>query len=274
MEVSGTDLIALLRTLEVLKPYLNEIVVVGGWVPFLYRKYGELPSHHLSIRTMDIDLAVPRKLDECGRPTIDDLLSRAGYAVDFYGAEISIVKYRLDFPAAKVEFITPEVGRPGKVSVKVQQGLTAQALRYVQILLENTAEIRITETLPDLDVDLIVRLPSPGAFVYQKGLTLSRRHPKDKVSKDLYYIFDFLDSSIELRNSILIDIDSLRGRYATSWVRTFLGNLERYFPEENAEGPALIATQYTGPMNVATFRNYTHRLFRYVIRDLYAIAAQ
>jgi len=271
VEVRETDVMSLLITLDVLKPYLNEIVVVGGWVPFLHRKYGGLPSRHPAIRTVDIDLVVPRKLDECGRPTIDELRSRAGYVVHIYGSEISAVKYELAFPPAELEFLTPEVGRPGRASLMVQHGLTAQALRYLQILLENTAEIHISETLRNLTVDLVARLPSPGAFVYQKGLALSRRH--SSVPKDLYYILDFLDSSIELRDSILTDIDSLRGRYATSWFRTFLRNLERYFPEQNAVGPALVATQYEGPMPVATFRNYAHRIFRHLIRDLRGLAA-
>lgn len=69
MEVSETDLLSLLRTMDVLKTYLREIVIVGGWVPFLYRRYGHIPSRHPSVRTMDIDVAVPGRLEELGRPT-------------------------------------------------------------------------------------------------------------------------------------------------------------------------------------------------------------
>ena len=54
MEVNESDLLSLFRTLDTLKPYLGEIVIVGGWVPFLYRKYGEIPARHPSVRTMDI----------------------------------------------------------------------------------------------------------------------------------------------------------------------------------------------------------------------------
>lgn len=272
MGVSEPDLLSLLKTLEVLKPYLKEIVIVGGWVPLLYRRYGQLPSRHPSVRTMDIDVAVPRRLEERGRPTINELLTSAGYEVRIYGSDIPVVKYELTFPVAEIEFLTPEVGRPGRSVLTVQRGFSAQALRYLQILLENTKEIKIEDTLSSLTVNLVVRVPSPGAFVYQKGLTLSRRH--SKVPKDLYYIFDLLDSSIELRNSILAEIDWLRRRYATRWFRDFLRNLDKYFPEASAEGPALVATQYNGPMPTETFRNYTHRVFRDFVRTLQEIAAQ
>lgn len=272
MEVSETDLLAFLKTIEVLKPYLKEIVIVGGWVPLLYRRYGRIPSRHPSVRTMDIDVAVPRHLEERRRPTIDELLSSAGYQVRVHGLDISIVKYELEFPVAEIEFLTPEVGRPGKATITVQRGLTAQALRYLQILLENTKDIEINDTVSGLDVSLVVRVPSPSAFVYQKGLTLSSRH--SKVSKDLYYIFDLLDSSTELRDSILAEINSLRSRYAAKWFRSFIRNLNRYFPELGAEGPALVAMQYSGPMPTETFRNYAHHTFRNFIQALQQIKAQ
>ena len=272
MEVSKTDLLSLLKTLEVLKLYLKEIVIVGGWVPFLYRRYGHMPSRHPSIRTMDIDVAVPRRLEERGRPTIDELLSCAGYKVRIYGSDISVVKYELTAPVIEIEFLTPEVGRPGRPSTLVQRGLTAQALRYLQILLENTKEIEINDTLSGADVNLVVRVPSPGAFIYQKGLTLPRRH--SKVSKDLYYIFDLLDSSTESRDSILVEINSLQSQYAARWFRNFLRNLDKYFPEVGAEGPVLVAAQYNGHLPIETFRNYAHRVFRDFIRTLQGNAAQ
>jgi len=266
VEVSENDFLSLLKTLGILKPYLKEIVIVGGWVPPLYRRYGQMPSRHPSVRTMDIDVAVPRRLDEGRRPTIDELLSSAGYEMRIYGSDISVVKYELSSPVAEIEFLTPEVGRPGRPALTVQRGLSAQALRYLQILLENTREIEVKDTLSSLTVNLAVRVPSPGAFVYQKGLTLSRRH--SKVPKDLYYIFDLLDSSAELLDSILAEINSLRSQYATRWFQHFLKNLDKYFPEVSAQGPALVATQYNGPMPIETFRNYTHRIFRDFIKAL------
>lgn len=276
MEASKTDLLSLLKAIDVLAPYMDEIVVVGGWVPFLYNRYGQMPSPHPLLRTMDIDVVVPRHLEERGRLTIDELLSRAGYEARIYGSDVPVVKYELTSPVTEIEFLTPEIGKPGKAALAVQRGLTAQALRYLQILLENTKKIKINDTIYGSDISLVVTVPSPGAFIYQKGLTLSpsSRRPSTKVSKDLYYIFSFVDSCKELRDSIPAEINALQSRYAARWFRSFISNLNKYFPESGGEGPALVATQYSGHMPAETFRNYAYRTFRGFVQALQEIAAR
>jgi hypothetical protein len=273
---SETDLLSLLKTIGVLAPYLEEIVIVGGWVPFLYNRYGQMPSPHPLLRTMDIDVVGPRRVNERGRPTIDELLFRAGYRARVSGSDVPAVKYELTSPATEIEFLTPEVGRPGKAVRAVQHGLTAQALRYLQILLENTKRIEISDTIEGSDISLVVTVPSPGAFIYQKGLTLSpsSRRSSAKVDKDLYYIFSFVDSSRGLRDSIATEIDSLRSRYAAKWFRSFIKNLNAYFPESGGEGPRRVAKLYTGDIPAAIFRNYAHRTFRDFIQALQEIVAR
>lgn len=276
MEARKTDLLSLLKALKVLAPYLDEIVIVGGWVPFLYHRYGQMPSPHPLLRTMDIDVVVPRHVEERERPTIDELLSRAGYEARIYGSDVPVIKYELTSPVTEIEFLTPEVGKPGKAALTVQRGLTAQALRYLQILLENTKKMEISDTIDGSDISLVVTVPSPGAFIYQKGLTLSpsSRRSSTKVDKDLYYIFSFVDSSRELRDSIPAEINFLRSRYPAKWFRKFINNLNDYFPESGGEGPARVAKLYTGRLPTATFRNYAHRTFREFIQALQEIAAQ
>lgn len=276
MEVNETELLSLLNAIKVLIPYLDEIVIVGGWVPFLYHRYSQMPSPHPLLRTMDIDVVVPRHVEEHGRPTIDELLSRAGYQARISSLDVPVVKYELASPDTKIEFLTPEIGRPGKAAIAVQRGLTAQALRYLQILLENTKKIEINDTIDGSDISLVVAVPSPGAFIYQKGLTLSpsSRRSSTKVDKDLYYIFNFVDSSRELRDSIPAEINSLRSLYPARWFRNFIENLNDYFPESGGEGPYRVAKLYTGHMPAETFRNYAHRTFRDFIQALQEIAAR
>jgi hypothetical protein len=275
VERDRTDPLSLFKVLQVLSPYLDEIVIVGGWVPFLYDRYGRMASPHPLPRTIDVDVVVPRRVEEHGRPTIDDLLSSAGYKACVSASEVPVVKYELASPVTEIEFLTPEIGRPGKAALAVQRGLTAQALRYLQILLENTRKMKIKDTTDGSDIDLAVKVPSPGAFVYQKGLTLSRgsRRSPAKISKDLYYIFRFLDSSGELRDSIPAEICSLRSGYPARWFRTLTTNLNDYFPESDGDGPAVIATQYSGQMPAETFRNYAHHTFRGFIQALEEMAA-
>jgi hypothetical protein len=84
-----------------------------------------------------------------------------------------------------LQFITPEIGKAGEISIVVQSGLRAQALRYVQILLENTGQIAINVSISVVNDSSIIRVPSPAAFIFQKALTLPPR--RLKAAKDLYY---------------------------------------------------------------------------------------
>ncbi len=266
MEVSETDLLSLHRALNVLKPYLGEIILVGGWVPFLYRKYGSMPFRHPSIRTTDIDMAVPRDLPEQGQATVDGLLIAAGYNVEIVGSYGGAVKYELATPPTEIEFITPEVGRAGQPSITVQAGLRAQALRYVDILLDNTRQITVRDSVGGQQVDCVVKVPTPAAFIYQKALTLMQR--RSKAAKDLYYIFDLVDSSPEMQMTIPADMKTIKANYSARWFSSAIRHLENYFPEDGGRGPALIAEQYTGNMPAATFRVYVRRVFRDLINKL------
>jgi len=266
MEVNEIDLLSLYKALDVLKPYLGQIVLVGGWVPVIYRKYGNIGSRHPSVRTMDIDIAVPRRMPDTGLPTIDSLLTKAGYEVEIVGSYGGAVKYELTTPPSEIEFITPETGRPGQPSISVQNGLQAQALRYVEILLDNTREITISEHKAAIKFTGIVKVPSPAAFIFQKSLTLPDR--RSKQAKDLYYIFDLIDSTPKMMGNVIEEMKSIQAKYARSWACRALSNLERYFPETGGQGPALVGSQYTGEMPLETFRNYAHRVFRDLIAGL------
>lgn len=270
MEDSRTDLLPLIKAMQVLEPYLDEIVLVGGWVPLLYGRYGHTTSPHPLLRTMDIDIVVPGCLEDRGRPTIDQLLSCAGYESRVHPLEDGLVKYELTSPFAEIEFLTPEIGRAGSATRRVQHGLTAQALRYLEILLENTVKIRIDDTVCGSHISLAVTVPSPAAFIYQKGLTLSPGSSREtyKVAKDLYYILGIVDCPDNVRDSITAEICSFRSRYPARWFDRFARNLIAYFPESAGEGAALVTTQYSGSMPASTFRNYAHRVFRDFIQGI------
>jgi len=70
-------------TLVILKDYIPDIVIVGGWAPFIYYHY-LLPNKNLNpLRTKDIDIVVPPKLKKIADKTIDELLITAGLMPNF-----------------------------------------------------------------------------------------------------------------------------------------------------------------------------------------------
>ena len=63
------------KLLAILRPYLQQIVIGGGWAPFLYYRYLVKNNQHIPILTSDIDLMVRHKVPIVGSKTIDEILT-------------------------------------------------------------------------------------------------------------------------------------------------------------------------------------------------------
>ncbi len=231
-----SDLLAVLRPME---PYLDQIVVCGGWTLVLYRRWVLKDGGPLPMATMDLDLAVPAKVGVAGR-TLDQLLLEAGFRENFIGREGPAISY-IKEGAPEIEFLTPRKGdRPAK-AIEVQPGLRAEPLRFLEVVLENTRLVEIPEA------GLEVRVPTPEAYVYQKGLSFPRRRSEAKKAKDLAYLFELLKNFPALSSVLPQGLCRLRENYPARWFRTFKENLVSRFGDADAEGVDMVAGQRPHP---------------------------
>jgi len=102
-----------------------------------------------SLRTDDLDLAI--SLLYLGKEVrIPEFLKETGFREGF-NPDSSIYFYR---SGLRVDFLVPEKGRGVEASVKIGKlVLSAQALRFLNILLDEPAEIKISKKLK-------IRIPS------------------------------------------------------------------------------------------------------------------
>ena len=253
---------ALMRALMLLKDYLPDIVISGGWVPYLYHRYVVANPPAEPIRTHDLDLVVPEQLPPKGRRPLDRILLEAGFTPTLASdASPPVCKYAYEKEGLEIEieFLTKLKGSEEVVTKTVQKGLVAQALRYIEILRENTFPISIVDQLADgTKVRLTVNLPKPAAYIFQKGLIFLKRKERAKKAKDLYYIYDLLDNYREFHEKMIIDFQTFKASYPSGWIKTFVKNLERYFQTPRSEGPILVEEQYRGPMDREVFRRRVH----------------
>ena len=133
----------LTRIAAALEPYLGEIVLCGGWVPYLYWARLQDPLREPPLRTQDADFAVPRHLPVIGGQTIAECLLATGARTRLAGYGQGIVQFEIDHDGATVpiEFITPLVGDGRERQLEVQKGLSVEPLRYVDLLLERTEHV-------------------------------------------------------------------------------------------------------------------------------------
>lgn len=191
---------AFARLIDALRPWLAYIVVVGGWAHQLHRVHprARQPSHQ-ALRTRDADVALSAAPPVAG--DIAAALEAADFTKDIRGEYTPpLTQYRLGGVDAGfyVEFLTALRG-DGLTRARERDatvawaGVTAQRLRYVELLIVNPWSVRLDETVGfPLARPADVLIPNPVSFIAQKLLIHARRLP-DKQPQDILYIHDTLE---------------------------------------------------------------------------------
>jgi hypothetical protein len=225
----------LARGLAAIEPYLDVVVVAGGWVPHIYELLYDADAAGRSPRTRDIDLAVPRSVPVRSR-SIDELLKGADFRCEFHSLDSPpVTKYvaTQGDDDIEIEFITDAPGA-SEAAIMVQPDLTAQELHYVGLLLASPWPVDLGG-LTDGDVDWTILVPRPGAFVFHKSLVFKSRRDRLKAEKDLYYIFFVLDTFPKWRGAIDGELERLAAQ-KPAWFKKSLESLSAMFHGPEASG--------------------------------------
>jgi hypothetical protein len=183
-----------------MRPWLSDIVIIGGWAHRLHRLHpsaGDLACK--PILTRDADVALPSALRLEG--DIGAALKAAGFREEFSGDHSPPVsEYRLgdkDY-GFHAEFLVPLMGsgvrRDGTADTMVTvAGVTAQKLRYLELLLIHPWRARLDAVAGfPLAPALEVQVANPTSFIIQKLLIRSNRPPA-KQAQDTLYIHDTIE---------------------------------------------------------------------------------
>ena len=118
--------------------------------------------------------------------------------------------------------------------------------------------------------NLKVKVPTPAAYMFQKGLIFTRRNSAVKKAKDLYYIFDILTGCSDLRPTIMNDFKGFAKTYSP-WFRTFMKNLTDFFKALDAEGIILVSEQRPATafpdLDDDQLKQYIYGTFNEVIKE-------
>ncbi len=262
----------LFKTLAALGDYVEDIVLVGGWVTHIYALIWPSEQRILERRTFDVDAAVRGRLPVRSRLRLGSQLEAQGYIVrlgGMSGPAAQIFQNPENEDLLDIEFLLPLTGPSQHQTVEIQKGVVAQALRYLNILLDNVMEVYASGELPGGEVvTLPIRVPVLGAFIYHRGLAFVERTDRGMQAKDLYYIFETWMNYPDRQDDIVREIDELRQRYPTRWYDRFRANLGRLFSSDIAEGVLLVAQQYSTdePEELAHRRIY--RAFQNLLRAI------
>lgn len=241
--------------LNALGPYLPELVVIGGCASALYRHHAAASPGLAHIGTTDIDVACLVPTATGPRPPIGELLGGAGFLPEYHTGDQMppIMKFRSTRDQnVDIELLAPLVGAPrrrdgtAKVTDSVQQGASAQLLRYLDLLLFRPCEVAAAD-IAELQMSqssAVLRIPNPVAFVMQKILIMGEgRAPKD-IDKDCHYIYDVAVTFRAAASQLAAWGAALKAESSTwrKWYERFTTVAQdRVFASASARGPVAAA---------------------------------
>lgn len=240
-----------------LQPISKDFVVIGGVSTYLY-DFHELADvvQIKTTYTQDIDIAVPAYVSKNDMDIEKDFNS-LGYQKEqsfFIDSPKPLFKYTkvLSDGEIEVEFLVPlqgsEYDRKGKQKTvkEIAGGITAQQLRFLDILLDNPYLITLDNLSGDkTDIGIFVKIPSPENYIVHKFITLGRRTDQTKREKDAFYLFDVLNRFKSNREGIAIAVAVLIKKYIKIHdIRDFKIKFQKFFESRSSEGIVLFMSEY------------------------------
>jgi hypothetical protein len=202
LTIPSPDLENLGRLVDALTPWLDQVVIIGGWAHRLYRFHPLAQSlDYPPLMTLDADIALPGGLKVKGQD-IHDRLTANGFRAEFLGHhKPPATHYQLSAQSGGfyAEFLTPLIGgayaRGGRRSATARiAGVVSQRLRYVDLLLGApwTIVLSASDGFPFAEGKQVL-VANPASFLAQKALVHTKRNRSER-AKDILYIHDTFET--------------------------------------------------------------------------------
>lgn len=211
--------------LESIGPWRDFVIIGGGFALFIYKLYLSDPTlKNDPVGTRDIDSLIPRKIPEISKKNIQNYLQEAGFSHIFKDLDDPATEaYVKDIAGAEVEieFLTDDSVRDSKNKNVVIAGVVAQPLSYLSLSLQTTLKF---QTYSKITGNVV----TPGAWIFHKGLTFTKRKSSLKMLKDLYGIW-YVASQLSGFSEHAIDEFRELTKQHPKWFKTFQKNLQNWF---------------------------------------------
>lgn len=213
--------------LKSLGPWRDHVVIGGGYALFIYKLYlADQKLKTYPVGTRDIDSLISRKVPEISTKNIAKHLYEAGFTqifkdVDEPASEAYVKK--IEGLEVEIEFLTDSATRNDKTKNVVIAGVVAQPLSYLTLSLQKTLKFQLHSSE-------IGRVVSPGAWMFHKGLTFTRRKSTVKTLKDLYGIWYVATQLGDFSEQALSELNTLAGQHP-KWFEAFQKNINDWLED-------------------------------------------
>jgi hypothetical protein len=228
----------LLELVRTLGAFHDDIVLVGGYLPYLRFSVPDDPH----VGSLDIDLALNhRSLATAAYDSILQLLAARGYRphpdpakAHTYLREVAVGGHTIDL---EIDLLAGEYGGRGRGRRhQIAQGVTPRKARGCDLAFEAPVEQRLEGVLPDGGRDqATVRLAAIVPFLVMKAMALATRL-KEKDAYDIDYCLRYYRGGIE---AVAKAFGPLRQH---GLVQEALGHLAEKFAAFDSVGPTHVVT--------------------------------
>lgn len=234
----------LLEVVDALKGYGADVVIVGGWAPYLLlQKFGS-KSDEQHVGSLDGDLALNfKRIPEEKYETIVETLTRIGYAqrTNAAGKPIPASFQKTikigDVPfAMQIDFLAGEYGGTVKSHrhQKVQEMLAHKG-RGTDLVFDNFYTDEIPGKLPNgAELRVRINVANEVAIFAMKGITIGQR-TKAKDYYDLFMLAKHFKGGRKWLAQSLIPFSK------NKFVREAIENVRKYFDSTKGLGPTSVA---------------------------------
>jgi hypothetical protein len=258
-----------------LKPYRNQIVLIGGWVPyFLLEKYKHPGEYEQHVGSLDIDVALDAfSIPETAYKTILEILSGRGFhqRKDATGRDIpasflkSVILENGKEIEVRIDFLSPEYGgTPKKRRHQIVQDMLARKGRGTDIVFDHADIIHLSGPISNgANIELDVKIADVTACFVMKGIAMGER-TSEKDAYDLYMLARYYK---EGPKSVLSELRKLRKH---GLMKQALRNIQDHFKDVKSLGPVSIA-QFMGISDKGEHDRITRdafELFQFIIQGM------
>jgi hypothetical protein len=226
------------QVLSDLKEYLENLTLVGGWVPYIYAKYLWKQTKIMPLATVDIDIGVGKVIEKIPSQTIYEKLytkyKHRHLRMDRPSRDIVLTLENVEIHFISSEDISQEI-----ITNLIGMQLDIGKVRNLEILTEN----RLSTMVVDKNLNKYkLYIPTPSAFIFHKGLTFVDREYEEKRAKDLYYMYYVLRFCPDI-DKVLEEINKFSKEKI---FKDFQENIRSYFERISSEG-CLMVEKENGP---------------------------
>jgi len=217
-----------------LRDYLEDLTLVGGWMPYVYSRFLWSNLTVNAITTIDIDFGFGGSKPKTYPETIFDTLSPLDYKERHIQMDrlYPVVLYKqgkipvefITFPDIKDEIINKFVGRQ----------ISINKIEKFDFLLEHKIPVLLKDKTRKTSYKIYC--PKPSAFLYHKLTTFIERGNMQKRAKDLFYVYFVLRYAPHAE----VIIKEASGYKQSGYFKEIPENLDKYFGRKTSEGCLMV----------------------------------